>query len=129
MPGKHDHVGLPRRVTAYYLMFGLGAIVWLTIGIVVMMRALSTSQADTTFLTRLARAAAEAEAEYARHESENLQALVERIRSDGALAYCAIASDDGRYLAHSRREQIGQSAQDPTGATERWGNIQRIRFI
>ena len=35
MLGKTSRLGLSRRVTAYYLMFGLGAVVWLIVGAVV----------------------------------------------------------------------------------------------
>lgn len=126
---KTIHLELPRRVTAYYLLFGLLAVAWLTIGVVVVSQSLVNSRAEGVCLSNVGRAAAAIAAEYRAGDPDKLQALVERLADSNGLAYAAFSSPEGRFLAHSLRGQVGQPAGEPTGAHEQWGEVDRVRFV
>ena len=126
---KTIHLELPRRVTAYYLLFGLLAVAWLTIGVVVVSQSLLNSRAEGVCLGNVGRAAAAIAAEYRTSGSDKLQALVEQFADANGLAYAAFSAPDGRFVAHSIRDQVGQAAGEPTGARVQWGEVDRVRFV
>ena len=47
MLGKTSHLGLSRRVIAYYLMFGLAAVTWLVVGMGVVAKSVVESWAES----------------------------------------------------------------------------------
>ncbi len=126
---KTTHLELPRRVTAYYLVFGLAALVWLCAGIVWVAQSLLGSRAESACLAELGQAARELAAEQRTGGNEALQACVERWAAERNLVWCALADPQGRYLAHSDRKRIGQPVEHPTGATVQWGEASRVRFV
>lgn len=126
---KTIHLELPRRVTAYYLLFGLLAIAWLTIGVVVVSQSLLNSRAEGVCLGNVGRAAAAIAAEYRAGGAEKLQAMVEQFADANGLAYAALSAPDGRFVAHSIRGRVGQAAGEPTGARVQWGEVDRVRFL
>ena len=126
---KSTYIELPRRITAYYFMFGLAALTWLAIGVVFVSTSVLSSRAESSCLTQLGRASSAISIELLRHGKKNLQPLVVRFRTEGSLAYCAIVSEDGRYIAHSSPDLVGQQPSQLTGAVVKWGDIQRIRFM
>lgn len=129
MPGKSSHLELPRRVTAYYLVFGLAAIGWLTIGVVVVARSIVSLHAESTCLSDLGSAAGALVAEYSDGGVARLQPLVDRIGAMKSYAYCAVADPSGKFLAHSLHDLVGQKAGEPTGAVVQWGDVVRVRFV
>jgi len=129
MLGKTHVLRLPQRVTAYYLLFGLAAIVWLSIGIVFAANSVISSRAETSRINQLGRAASTIAIEYLRHGDENIQSIVEEIRRQNSLNYCAIVTPDANYAAHTSREQIGKTASVPTGSRTMRGNIERMRYV
>ncbi len=126
---KTLHLELPRRVTAYYLVFGLAAVAWLTVGVVTVSQSIASSRAESACLADLGRAANAIAAEYATGGESRLQPFVERLSTLKSLAYCAITDKAGKYIAHSVRETVGKNASDPTGAAVQWGEVDCVRFV
>jgi len=129
MLNKTVHLDLPRRVTAYYLFFGLLAVGWLTVGVVVVSQSIVNSRAEGVCLGNVGRAAAALAAEYRASGPARLQTLVEQFADANGLAYAAFSTPKGSYLAHSLRDQVGQTVVEPTGALMEWGEVNRIRFV
>ena len=123
------HLELPRRITAYYLLFGLAAIAWLTVGAIIVSQSLQSMRAVNGALTQLGKTAASITTDHARHGEANFQAMVERIAAENGLRYCAIVGPDGRYLAHSNPKFAGEPAVERSGAVTQWGDAQEIRFV
>jgi PAS domain S-box-containing protein len=128
MLGKTSQLGLSRRVIAYYLMFGMGAVTWLGIGAVVVATSILESRAETKSLNRLGQAASAVRGAAVRDET-TVQPLVEQLRRKWGLDYCAVMSGEGRYVAHSSRGQIGQQHIPPTGEVACWGDVQRTCYL
>ena len=126
---KSTHIELPRRVTAYCFLFGLAGISWLAVGIFFVSASIHSSRAESSYLTQLGRISSAIALEQLRHGNENLQPLVQRIQSERFLVYCAVVSEDGRYLAHSTSDLVGQAPSELTGAEARWADVERIRFV
>ncbi len=119
---------LPRRVVVYYLLFCLIAVLWLAVGVIWVARGVIKSHTEGTLLSLLSKASSRIEIDYARHGDQNLQKVVEQIRLERSLDYCAIVSPENKYVAHSTSQHIGQQAIDPQGARTRWGQIETIGF-
>ena len=126
---KTTHLELPRRVTGYYLLFGLAAVSWLTVGVMLVSQSMVASHAESGCLADLGEAASAAVAEYRAGGDARLQGFVQRWAAAHRLAYCALADPEGRYVAHSVRDQVGQPACQPSGATMQWGDVERVRFV
>jgi PAS domain S-box-containing protein len=126
---KTPHLELPRRLTAYYLAFGLAAVAWLTVGVVTVSQSIVSSRAESVCLADLGNAANVIAAEHAGGGDGQLQSLVEQFRTIKSLAYCAFTDKSGRFVAHSCRDLVGQSASEPTGAVVQWGDVVRVRFV
>jgi len=128
MPMKHTRLNLTRRVIAYYLMFGLAAVIWLAFGLAFVARAVQNSQSENECIARLGEAAREIRTTKVRSEA-SLQDLVQRLHAKWSLAYCAVANSDGRFVAHSTAGQIGTRRLAPIGEVACWGDILRTRFL
>ena len=122
------HLELPRRVVAYFLLFGTAAVTWLAVNVVVISQSSLSSRREGFCLAQLGRASAAVVLDFLRNGEANLQSLAERFESEGSLAYCAIVSRDGRFLAHSSRELVGQVHTEPAAEHVQWGEIERIQF-
>lgn len=120
---------LPRKVTAYFLLFGLAALVWLSVGAVVVARRVAESKSESAGLDALGAAAETIVRSYARDAKVDLQALVVAIQQKREASYCAIVSLGGQYLANSRRELAGTTASERGGTTERWGTATRTEYL
>lgn len=129
MPSKPRHLNFTRRVVASYLLFGLAAVVCLIVGLPLLVRALVAAQTDTVCINRLGRVNTAVLTAYARHGEAALQSTVEKLRADGALLYCAVIDTDGRYLAHSTSELIGQAAPNHEAVVQHWGDVTCARYI
>jgi len=129
MPGKLRNLELPRRVVGYYLLFCLVAIAWLTVGVVIVSQSVLNSRAESTCLSQLGRASSAIVIDYLRRGEEALQPLIERYCSKESLAYCAVVSTDGRYLAHSSRDLVGRKCRERTGEHVQWGEVAGVRFV
>lgn len=121
--------GFPRRVVALYLLFCLGAVLLLTAGAVVSVRALLQSQATGGALCRVGRLAAAIEMDRLAADGERVQSLIDQARTAGRLTYCAVVGVDGRFIAHTDRTLIGAIAVETVGTQLRWGDIDGVRFL
>jgi len=119
---------LSRRVMAYYLVFGLATLFWLSGGMVVILKAGETTRAETGCLARLGGAANLIRSTTIRGDGD-FQPLMEQFQSKWGLAYCAVVSNDGRFLAHSSADRVGESQRVPAGESAAWGEIRRTRFV
>lgn len=126
---KTTHLELPRRLTAYYLMFCLAAVSWLTIGVVFVSQSILTSRAESSCLADLGKAARAVALEHQAGGEAAIQALVDQWTGAKSLAYCAFSDKNGRYVAHSLRDQIGQKVNGPDGSVVEWGDVERISFV
>ena len=126
---KSTYIELPRRVTAYCFLFGVAGISWLAVGILFVSASIHSSLSESSYLTQLGRISSAVSLEQQRHGNKNLQSVVERIQSGSSLVYCAVVSQDGRYVAHSSPDLVGQQASELTGAAARWADVERIRFV
>jgi len=126
---SRPNLGFPRKVVAYYLLFCLVAIGWLTVGVLVTSHAILCSRTTSTCLSKLGKTAAAIEIEYLRHGTGNLQSLLESPQTSSGLAHSSIVSLDGTFLAHSNRNLVGERAVEPTGHRSRWGNVTGTQFV
>src|SRR5687767_11093516 len=94
-------IQLPRRITAYFLLFGLAALVWLSIGALYVARSISDSHSESASLRRLGRACDRVTLAYLRDKNTDLQPMLAEIRAQSGASYCAIVSPTGEYVAHS----------------------------
>jgi two-component system phosphate regulon sensor histidine kinase PhoR len=120
---------LPRRVTAYFLLFGLTAVVWLSAGAFYVARSVTQSRSESACLRWLGRGTSRISLDYLQHGDANLQALVHEINAQSGADYCAIVSTTGRFLANTNSELIGQPAVEHNSTDEQWGDASRIRFV
>lgn len=123
------HIRLPRRITAYFLLFGLTAVVWLSIGAFYIARTVDADQSESAYLRWLGRASTRLALDYLRHGEENLPAVVNSIRLESGADFCAVVSPLGVFVAHSTSEFVGQPAPAHEGTSEQWGEAERVRYI
>ncbi|MCG8450845.1 MAG: cell wall metabolism sensor histidine kinase WalK [Pirellulales bacterium] len=122
-------VGFPRKVVAYYLLFCLVSICWLAGGVLVTSHTVLSSRTTNASLSRLGKTSAALEIAYLRGGKQALLKVLQRAKSEGAMAYTAIVSPDGKYLAHTNRELQGTPAVKPTGSLLKWGSVTGIRHL
>ena len=125
---KTIQIDLPRRITAVYLLFCIVSITWLTVGLFAVSRSHFSERTVSTCLSQLGKASSLVEIDYLRNGSDNLASVLNRIRSESGLTYCAVVSNDGAYLAHTSADLVGTKCVEPTGEFLRWGNVHGVRF-
>jgi two-component system phosphate regulon sensor histidine kinase PhoR len=122
-------IRLPRRITAYFLLFGLAALVWLSVGAVYVARAVTDSRSESASLRSLGHGSNRIALAYLRDAGVDLQPLLAEIRAQSGAAYCAIVSTTGVYVSHSSRELAGKPAAERGGMTDRWGEVIRVQYL
>ncbi|HET6881568.1 MAG TPA: ATP-binding protein [Pirellulales bacterium] len=123
-----QQVDVSRRALSYFLMFGLLAVAWFVAGLPTISKAIIADQAESDCLTRLGKAATRV-LSCSIDTPDELEQLVAKLAAEGSLAYCAMVSPEGRYLAHSQANLVGQPAPEPSGAVAQWGDVRRIRYL
>jgi signal transduction histidine kinase len=121
-------IQLPRRITAYFLLFGVAALVWLSVGAVYIAHSVTESRSESASLRALGRASDRFVLAYLRNKSADLQQLLAEIRSQSQADYCAIVSDSGEYLGHSNGGLKGKPAPEEGNITGRWGEIVEVQY-
>lgn len=129
MFSRRLQIYLPRKITAYFLLFGLTAIVWLTIGSIYVARAVNQSRSESAALRTLGRAANRFVLEYLQNGDDNFQELVDGVAQQDHANYSAVVSRSGKFLAHTQRDLVGQQAPEHSGTTERWGEVVRVSYV
>ena len=112
-------IRLPRRITAYFLLFGLAALVWLSVGAVYVAHSVTDSRSESASLRSLGRASDRVVLAYLRNKDADLQPLLAEIRAQSGADYCAVVSPTGEYLAHSNRGADRQDRSTERGGTHR----------
>jgi two-component system phosphate regulon sensor histidine kinase PhoR len=121
-------IRLPRRITAYFLLFGLAALVWLSVGAVYVARSVSDSRSEGASLRSLGRASDRITLALVRDKNANLRPLMAEIRTQSSAEYSALVSTTGIYLAHSSAELINKPAAEEGSLTDRWGEVVRVQY-
>ncbi len=122
-------VRLPRKITAFFLLFGLMALVSLSVGLVFVARSINQSWSESAALHDLGRTANRFVLSYLQHGDDEFQSLVERERAQNDSDYCAVVSPEGDYLAHSTPDMTGEPALDRGGTIDRWGDMVRVEYV
>jgi PAS domain S-box-containing protein len=122
------HIRMPRRITAYSLLFGLAALVWLGFGSVYVARNVSHNRSESASLSRLGHGCHRIVLAYLRDKGTDLSILLAEMRSQSGADYCAIVNPAGEYLAHSNSLYNGQRAIDRGHTTDRWGEVVRVEY-
>ncbi len=126
---SRSHLGFPRKIVALYLLFCLVAISWLAVGMVVTSHSIVSSRTTHRCLTRLGKTAAALEIEYLRHGTKHLSEILHSTQSSSRLDYCSVVSPEGKILAHTQKELLGEPVIEPTGSRLRWGSVTGIQFL
>ena len=129
MVGSKLRIRLPRKITAYFLLFGLSAVVWLSVGAVYVAYTVSDSRSESASLRSLGRGSDRIALAYLREKNVDLQALVTDVRAQSGADYCAIASPMAEFLAHTNVELRGKPATESGTLSERWGQVERVALI
>jgi signal transduction histidine kinase len=120
---------LPRRITAYFLLFGMAALLWLSVAIVYIAHSVSESRSESASLRSLGSAGDRFNLAYLRNKSADFQPLLAEIRAHCRADYCAVVLDSGEYLAHSSDGYKGKSPVEQGNVTDRWGEIVELQFV
>jgi two-component system phosphate regulon sensor histidine kinase PhoR len=121
-------IRLPRRVTAYFLFFGLAALVWLSVGAVYVARSVTDSSSESASLRSLGRGSDRLVLAYLRDKTIDLGAVLSEIRAQSGASFCAIVSPTGELLAHTGGEVTGRPATERGQMTDRWGEVVRVQY-
>ena len=121
-------IRLPRRITAYFLFFGIGALVWLSVGAFYVARSVSDSRSESASLRWLSRGSDRVVLAYLRNKSTNLQPVLAEICTQSGASYCAIVSPTGEYTAHSNSGFTGRPAVERGDSTDHWGAVVRVQY-
>jgi two-component system phosphate regulon sensor histidine kinase PhoR len=129
MFGSTLRIRLPRKITAYFLLFGLTAVVWLCVGAVYVAYTVSDSRSESSSLRSLGRASDRITLAGLRDQGADLQALVSEVRAHSGADYCAIVSPTSEFVAHTRSELRGKPATESGTLSERWGQVERVAIM
>jgi two-component system phosphate regulon sensor histidine kinase PhoR len=121
-------IRLPRRITAYFLFFGIGALVWLSVGAFYVARSVSDGRSESASLRWLSRGSDRLVLAYLRNKSTNLQPVLAEICTQSGASYCAIVSPTGEYTAHSNSGFAGRPAVERGDSTDHWGAVVRVQY-
>src|SRR3954468_4683911 len=122
-------IRLPRRITAYFLLFGMTAPLWLSVAVVYIAHAVFESRSESASLRAVGKAGDRFNLAYLRNKSADFQPLLAEIRAQSRADYCAVVLDSGEYLAHPTRAYKGKSAGEQGNVTDRWGEIVQLHFV
>ncbi|HVT29138.1 MAG TPA: ATP-binding protein [Lacipirellulaceae bacterium] len=122
-------VRLPRKITAYFLFFGVAALVWLSVGSIYIAHSVTESRSESASLRLLGRACDRFVLAYLRDKRADFQPLLADIRTQSRADYCSVVSATGEYLGHSNGGYRGKPAPEDGSVTDRWGEIVEVQFV
>ena len=122
-------IRLPRRIIAYFLLFGMAALVWLSLAIVYIAHSVTESRSESASLRALGQATDRFNLAYLRNKTGDFHALLAEIRGQSRADYCAVVAPSGEYLGHSNHSLKGKPATEQGNITDRWGEIVELEFI
>lgn len=126
---SYPPIRLPRRIAAYFLLFALAALLWLSVGAVYVARNVSDSRSESGALRLLGQATDRIGLAFVRDKHVDLQALMVEIRAESGAEYCAIVSPTSEATAHSDPQWINKPVAEHGGASERWGDVLRVEYV
>lgn len=121
-------IRLPRRITAYFLLFGVAALLWLSVGAVYVAHSVTERRSESASLRSLGRASNRFVLAYLRDKSKDLQPLLAEISLQSGADYCAVVSGSGEYLWHSAPGYKGKPASEVGTVNERWDEILEVQY-
>jgi signal transduction histidine kinase len=121
-------IRFPRKIAAYFLLFGMAALVWLGVGAVYVAHAVSDLHSESASLRHVGQGADRIVLSYLKSKEAGLQRAVSDVYHNSHARYCAIVSPSGQFVAHSDAELVGQAAADRGRMTERWGEVMRVEY-
>jgi signal transduction histidine kinase len=121
-------IRLPRRITAYFLLFGMTALLWLGVAVIYIAHSVSESRSESASLRAVGQAGDRFNLAYLRNKSADFQPLVMEIRAQSHADYCAVVADSGEYLVHTTSAYKGKSAGEQGNVTDRWGEVVKLEF-
>jgi PAS domain S-box-containing protein len=110
-------------------LFGLAALIWLSVGAVFVVHSVTDSRSESASLRMMGRASDRVVLAYLRNIDADLQSLLAEIRSQSGAEYCAIVSGTGEYVEHSDRSLIGKPVIERGATAERWGDVVRVEYL
>src|SRR4029079_10156260 len=121
-------IRLPRRITAYFLLFGMAALLWLSVAVVYIAHSVTESRSESASLRSLGQASDRFNLAYLRNKSADFQPLLMEIRAQSRADYCAVVADSGEYLYPPAGSLKGKSATEQGNVTNRWGEVVELQF-
>lgn len=128
MFARNLSIRLPRKITAYFLLFGLIALVWLSVGALYVAYRVADSRSESASLRSLGRGGDRVALVVLRDKPAELQATLSELRLQSGAEYCAVVTPTGEFLAHSHRDLSGAPASENGATTARWGEVERVEF-
>src|SRR3954464_12922133 len=122
-------IRLPRRITAYFLLFGMTALLWLSVAVVYIAHAVSESRSESASLRAVGKAGDRFNLAYLRNKTADFQPLLSEIRAQSRADYCAVVTDSGEYFAHTISAYKGKPAAEQGNVTDRWGEVVELQFV
>src|SRR6187431_3162272 len=102
MFGSTLQIRLPRRITAYFLLFGMTALLWLSVAIIYIAHSVTESRSQGASLRSLGVATDRFSLAYVRDKNADFQPTLTEIRAQSRADYVAVVADSGEYLAHTK---------------------------
>ena len=119
-------IRLPRRITAYFLFFGVAALLWLSVGAVYIAHSMTEKRSESASLRLLGRASNRFALAYLRDKSKDLQPLLAEIRWKLCADYLCRCVASGEYLGHSNCDYKGKLASEVGNCHRPVGRNRRI---
>ncbi|HEX5470475.1 MAG TPA: ATP-binding protein [Lacipirellulaceae bacterium] len=121
-------IRLPRRITAYFLFFGIASLAWLCAGSIYVAHSVTESRSESAALRSLGHACDRFTLAYLRDQNADPQPVLAEIRLHSGADYCAVVSPSGDYLGHSTTGLRGKPAPEEGNVTARWGEITELQI-
>jgi PAS domain S-box-containing protein len=125
---RRANLGLSRTVVAYHLFFCLVAVSWLAIGAIVTSRAVVEGRTTDYCLTRIGGVTAPLRMALARDNAAEASRQLAELRSSCRAHWCVIVGPEGKVIAHTSSELIGQPSVEPEGDRASWGDVTRVEY-
>src|SRR4051812_48127394 len=113
-------IRLPRRITAYFLLFGMTALLWLCAAVIYIAHSVSESRAESASLRAVGQASDRFSLAYLRNKNADFHPILMEICAQSHADYCAVVADSGEYLAHTHSAYKGKLAVEQGNITDRW---------
>ena len=130
MFARNFQIRLPRRITAYFLLFGLAALVWLAVGAVYVASLVTDGRSESASLRSLGRGSDRITLAYLRNKSVDLQPLLAEVRVTERSGLLRGRVADGRIRWRIPTSSRRANPPSEVGTvTERWGEVQRVEYM